>query len=129
MMRGTITVINKRKQAEFSHIPKHVYIGRPSVLGNPYLTKESKYVDGPIYKHGEAIDLFNNYLNNPDADVYEMEPLYEAMDEIGLALLEGTDVALVCWCAPRACHGNVIKDHILNVTIPALLEQEEGINY
>jgi hypothetical protein len=63
-----------------------VYIGRPSKWGNPFV----------IGKHGsraEVIARFERYLL--------ASPLMASLHE-----LRGKD--LVCWCAPCACHGDVL---------------------
>ena len=39
------------------------------------------------------------------------QKLYE-QNEIVLKL--GEDINLVCFCKPKACHGDVIKEYILN---------------
>jgi hypothetical protein len=65
-----------------------VYIGRGSKWGNPFV----------IGKHGnrdEVIALYEERLlqNN------------ELMDD----LVELVDKTLVCFCKPKACHGDVLK--------------------
>ena len=65
-----------------------VYIGRPTVWGNPFLV-------GP--RDGTRKQVIQKYrewvLDNPD--------LIKRLPE-----LRGKD--LVCWCAPLACHGDVL---------------------
>ena len=77
-------VLNKYKDG----IPKGaVYIGRPSKWGNPFT----------IGKEGtreEVIKLYEEYLMG-NAE------LLGALPE-----LRGKD--LVCFCAPKACHGDVL---------------------
>jgi Domain of unknown function (DUF4326) len=65
----------------------HVYIGRPSKWGNPFV----------VGKHGaraEVIALYERWL-------LDNAPLMAALGE-----LKGK--VLGCWCAPRACHGDVL---------------------
>ena len=66
-----------------------VYIGRPSVWGNPF----------EIGKDGsrkEVIEKYKKYLlNNP-----------ELLAKI--PQLKGKVIA--CWCKPRACHGDVLAE-------------------
>ena len=65
-----------------------VYIGRPSVWGNPFV----------IGKDGDRETVIKKYegwlLARP------------AMVERAKRELRGR--ALVCWCAPQACHGDVL---------------------
>lgn len=68
--------------------PDAVYIGRPSKWGNPFV----------IGKHGNrvtVIALFEQYLHARPHLIAEAK-----------AELRGRD--LVCFCAPQACHGDVL---------------------
>jgi hypothetical protein len=64
-----------------------VYVGRPSKWGNPYL----------IGEHGDRDEVIRRFeehlLRTPD--------LMAALPE-----LRGRD--LVCWCAPKPCHADVL---------------------
>lgn len=74
---------NKRKL-----YPKEaVYIGRPSDFGNPFEI-------GPDGTREEVIQKFHQYLCE-DASLMEK-----------VKTLKGKD--LVCWCFPKACHGDII---------------------
>lgn len=65
-----------------------IFIGRPSPWGNPF-------VIGRDGERDEVIEKYRLYLlNNP-------ELLVRVRDE-----LRGMD--LVCFCAPEACHGEVL---------------------
>jgi len=67
--------------------PYDVYIGRPSVWGNPYAIGN----DGD---RAEVIAKFERYLvNNP-----------RLLARVG----ELKGKTLGCWCAPKACHGEVL---------------------
>jgi len=65
----------------------HAYIGRPSKWGNPFV----------VDKHGtrgECIALYEGWLRENTA-------LFAALDEL-------RGLVLGCWCAPRACHGDLL---------------------
>jgi len=82
-------VLNKRT-ATAEQIDGGVYIGRPSKWGNPF---QVDHFGG--YTRAEAIERFESYLrNNPRL-------MAAAKRE-----LRGRD--LICWCAPKACHGDVL---------------------
>ena len=67
--------------------PGAVYIGRPSVWGNPFV----------IGKDGSRDDVIAKY------EAWLMtRPVLLA----GLPQLRGKD--LVCWCSPAGCHGDVL---------------------
>ncbi len=71
----------------------HVYIGRnpkwmaPSKWGNPFVV-------GKHGARGECIALYEDWLRQNEA-------LIAALDEL-------RGLVLGCWCAPRACHGDLL---------------------
>ena len=68
-----------------------IYIGRPSVFGNPF----------PIGMHGdraEVIEQFRAWAHGDDPAAVELRRL--------LPVLRGK--RLVCYCAPLPCHGDVL---------------------
>ena len=65
----------------------HVYIGRPSKWGNPFVV-------GKHGQRGECIGLYESWLR-------ENAALFAALDEL-------RGLVLGCWCAPRACHGELL---------------------
>lgn len=76
----------------------YVYIGRPSVLGNPYV----------IGQHGnraQVIALYEQWLRGKLAE----EGSNPQKREIERIKSLGVDIYLGCWCSPQRCHGDVIK--------------------
>lgn len=69
--------------------PGAVYVGRPSVWGNPF-------VIGRDGTRQEVVAKYRAYLLSNTA---LMTRLHE---------LRGKHV--VCWCAPEACHGDVLVE-------------------
>lgn len=67
--------------------PGRVYIGRPGKWGNPFV----------IGRDGSRAEVIAKYR----AWLASQPELLDALDE-----LRGKD--LVCWCAPQACHGDVL---------------------
>lgn len=76
-------VLNKRTSGD---PVGSVYIGRPSKWGNPFQISM-------IQTRKEAIARYEKFLLK--------SPLMNDLHE-----LRGKD--LVCWCAPQACHGDVL---------------------
>ena len=76
-------VLNKRLKQEDG-----IYIGRPSVWGNPYEIGR----DGT---REQVIEKYKDYLYS------NASLMYQAQTD-----LKGKN--LVCWCAPLACHGDVL---------------------
>lgn len=70
-----------------------VYVGRPSQWGNPF-------VIGPDGSRADVIAKYRAHLLGSPA-------LMAALPE-----LRGKD--LVCWCAPCACHGDVLIIELAN---------------
>jgi hypothetical protein len=64
-----------------------VYIGRPSKWGNPFAMRDES-------DRERVIALFEQYLLNSP----------ELLAQLGE--LKGQD--LVCYCAPKACHGDIL---------------------
>ncbi len=65
----------------------HVYIGRPSRWGNPFVV-------GRQGARGECISLYEDWLR-------DNATLLAALDEL-------RGLVLGCWCAPRPCHGDLL---------------------
>ena len=70
-----------------------VYIGRGSAFGNPY----------EVDKHGTRAQVIDMYYYRLCAD--------KELQEKVMSELEGKD--LVCYCAPCACHGDILL-HLAN---------------
>lgn len=92
-----ITVANKRVGAIGE------YIGRPSPLGNPFAIGRDGTRDEVIAKYREWLyPLLDE--SKPSQALTEMNRLTD--------LYEKQDITLVCWCAPQACHGDVLAQAI-----------------
>ncbi len=92
-------VLNQKKDK----IPEDaVYIGRPSIFGNPYIVG----IDG---SRTEVIEKYRRYL-----------ALNNSLREEVIKQLKGKD--LVCWCSPKQCHGDVLIEIANNENIHNLFE-------
>ena len=78
-----------------------VYVGRPSKFGNPFTIGR----DG---SREEVIQKFEAWLFV--ADENSSPPMLITIDD--LRSLRGKD--LVCWCAPEACHAQILMKYIPN---------------
>lgn len=72
-----------------------VYIGRPSSWGNPFTHLKNTAAEYQVETREEAIKAYEKWATNSP----------EFVDAIKRNL-KGKD--LVCWCAPLACHGDVL---------------------
>jgi alkylated DNA repair dioxygenase AlkB len=77
-----------------------VYIGRPSLLGNPYSVRE--------YGRQEAISLYRRWLWDR---ILEQGVVYAELKRLAELAKRG-DLTLICWCAPEPCHGEVVRKAI-----------------
>lgn len=75
-----------------------VYIGRPSPWGNPFA----------IGRDGDREAVMARYVSW----------LSETPDLVNRARRELAGKDLVCWCAPAACHGHVLRDLALGRPLP-----------
>jgi len=98
-----ITVVNKH-----THTPTKydIYIGRGSALGNPYkLSDYSREVSISLY----AVELSRCISSKADTQHLNYQAVKDLLNRIWwINRYEGA-VNLVCYCAPKACHGDVIK--------------------
>ncbi|MDE1766583.1 MAG: DUF4326 domain-containing protein [Thaumarchaeota archaeon] len=72
------------------------YIGRPSLLGNPFThVKYSSIVEKNCETREESINKFEDYAK---MNRRILDAIYKLPE----------DAILGCWCKPLACHGDVI---------------------
>ena len=97
-----ITVVHNQKD-EYD-----VYIGRPSKWGNPYTHKQSKSkADIVVPTRREAIEKYREYILFGDGK-HLLDDLHELKDK-----------TLGCWCKPKSCHGDILKELVEKyITIP-----------
>lgn len=77
-----------------------IAVGRPSILGNPFKLGEDGTRD-------EVIGKYREWLGQK---IEASDPVVMSeMRRIALAASQG-EVRLFCWCAPKHCHGDVIKE-------------------
>lgn len=85
------SVYNKR----YYYPDRAIYIGRPSIWGNPFSHLEGTLAEFRVNSREEAIAAYRLYLMN------QPELIQRAKTE-----LRGRD--LVCWCNPGPCHGDIL---------------------
>jgi hypothetical protein len=96
-VRQAVRVVN---QCDVGYVG--TYVGRPSLLGNPYL----------IGRHGTrevVVEKYRNWLR----DQWRMKtPAKDAL--LGLVALYKAEgqLTLRCFCAPKACHAHVRAEAI-----------------
>ena len=99
-----ITVLNKR-----TYCGKGEYIDRPSPLGNPFAIGRDGTRAEVIIKYREWLADHWFSAGNTHPAKRELQRLIDLYEEHG-------KLTLVCWCAPLACHGDVISQAIIHET-------------
>ncbi len=84
---------------------KGVYVGRPSILSNPF--RITKTQSRPIAVDRYAIWLKDVIKNKDPKVLYELEYLSSPF-------MRNEDLTLICWCSPKLCHAEIIKQVLLN---------------
>lgn len=97
-----IAVVNKYK-----HTPTEndVYIGRGSVLGNPFTSIKTGKTKAEFICNSreESVKNFREYIEEKIARKDK-----KICDELN-RIYKMPQVNLVCFCKPKSCHGDIIK--------------------
>ena len=91
-----IYVVNKK-----SFEGESVYVGRPSVLGNPFV----------IGKDGDRDEVIRKYRLWLWEKVKARGKVFAELVRIKKLAQEG-DLRLSCWCYPKPCHSDVVRSCI-----------------
>jgi hypothetical protein len=79
-----------------------IYIGRPTIFGNPFYMKSEAMRD-------EVVDKHRRHLR----EQYAMhKSVFNEINALVDRVRAGEHLALQCYCAPRRCHGDNIKELI-----------------
>jgi Domain of unknown function (DUF4326)/YspA, cpYpsA-related SLOG family len=104
-----ITIVNKH------HDRNGIYVGRPTVLGNPSTLQ--------AYTRTDAIARYRIWLRQQ----------WQRHGEVHAALLQlarlytaRAQLTLLCWCAPQRCHAEVIREAVLGIVQHGLVERPPG---
>jgi len=97
---------------------KGVYVGRPSVFGNPYPVKKSKHSD-KVYSLKKSLELYTQHFEENILRSKQFEELVKKYRKKGY-------VELDCWCVNRKiqrseevrleecrCHAEIIAYYLL----------------
>jgi len=104
-----ITIANKH-----TYKGEGIYVGRPSVLGNPWSSVKSSIVDRAklVENPDIAIELYGNWLdekmktvNEVSREIFRLVEVYKKEEKL----------TLICWCFPKNCHANIIAKKIMEI--------------
>ena len=82
--------------------PWDVKVDRSSVLGNPFYMKSESHRDEVCENYAEWFKA-----NKSPTFYLELKRLCELYKEHG-------KLNLYCWCAPKRCHAETIRQHLLS---------------
>jgi len=108
-----LTVVNKYKHTPIKG-EIDIYIGRGSILGNPYThLKNSTKATTIVATREEAINLYRDHMKHMLSGAHKDSLEYaQELARIKDLHVNGKIVNLVCFCKPKSCHGDIIKEWI-----------------
>jgi hypothetical protein len=86
--------MNQTKVVHCKKSQYDIYIGRPSIWGNPFSHKDGTLAEFKVATREEAVAKYEGWIRN--------QPHLIKL----LPRLKGK--ILGCWCAPLLCHGSVL---------------------
>ena len=100
-------VVYNIKTDDYSSHPNNFYIGRPSILSNPftYDGKRSNLAKLSFKTREEAIEAYELYFNSM---IENDKDFQEEFNKIYKKYKNGEDIYLGCFCHPLPCHGDII---------------------
>lgn len=108
-MKSKLKVVNKYYHKNNDENSIDIYIGRGSVLGNPYTHLDLKLTKAKfrVQTRQEAIENYESYIRK-QIEQGNKEIIDELNRIIELMKIKNK-VFLVCFCKPASCHGDIIK--------------------
>ena len=82
-----------------------VYVGRPSLLGNPFEMCCEKDRNNVIKEY--RLWLGKQFENN--------SLVWKEIEKLSFRIKNGEKLNLQCYCSPKPCHADVIKSAILYI--------------
>jgi len=102
-----INVVNKKNYSG----KDAVYIGRPSPLGNPFThLSTSTRAKFKVATREEAVEKYRGWLQKA---LKEDEEVRGAFENLVRFYRDFGHLTLVCHCAPKRCHGEILREMIL----------------
>ena len=86
--------------------PFDVYIGRPTIFGNPWTHKAGTSAEFVVATREESIENYRLWLTGLAFE----DVLQDKRKEILKLLPTLKGKVLGCWCHPKSCHGDVLHE-------------------
>ena len=114
---GTITVVNRFEPKKHPNVIRKS-ITRNSLVGNPYkIIPDTKYDRDfviRLYRRDMEFYLKARIWKTSPSNIFQPESEKWLKDTV-VEYLEGNDIELACYCKPKFCHGDVLKDAIIYI--------------
>lgn len=106
-----IVIVNKH------HGKSGEYIGRGSPLGNPFV----------IGKDGSREQVIAKYQVWLNEQIMRKNPVVlDELNRLGNKAIDEKGLALQCFCYPKPCHGEVIKEKLVKAMYKYFVENPKG---
>ena len=106
-----IIIVNKH------HGESGEYIGRGSPLGNPFV----------IGKDGSREQVIAKYRVWLNEQIMRKNPVVlDELNRLGNKAIDEKGLALQCFCYPKPCHGEVIKEKLVKAMYNYFVENPKG---
>jgi hypothetical protein len=119
-----IKVIHKKDSDKHDNV---IYVGRGSALGNPYTSIQDRQTQAEfvVDSRKESIQCFKDYLLKKIEE--KDEEICVTMNEIYTMAIRG-NVHLACYCKPKSCHGDVIKEIVESKINPQIDSEDNQLD-
>ena len=87
-------------------------MGRGTIFGNKAATKPYPGVEKVVNTTEEAIEWYHHWLRE---QFRAKGKVYQGLMKLAKEFLEGKKLNLICSCAPKPCHCDVIKSAIVGI--------------
>ena len=82
-----------------------ILIDRTTILGNPYSHKTSSLAKYRVPTREDAVEKYLDYARR----MWVEDPKYKiALLSLAEKYKRDGKLTLICWCAPKKCHGEVL---------------------
>lgn len=116
-MVGTVRIIQKGAWLSDSDNALRFYVGRPSVLGNPFSHLPQSLGAHKVATREEAVHRHEVWLDNLPRD----SPQWREIEKMADLVREGRTVALECFCgdnpAAGRCHATTIGAEVMRIAL------------
>jgi len=106
-MAGQISVVNKR-----NFDGEGLYIGRPTIFGNPFSHSIATKAEFVVSSRKEAVEKYGEWIREQYGLGGEIKTTIDKLVEF---YLDGREITFICWCKPALCHGDILKDFVLEL--------------